>query len=239
MNIKIALFLLCVFGMHQAVAQSDKHRVTQRASLGHAIYDNLDKNYPYNQGSDLRMNFMSNIEVRAPFEFSYQYQVAPRHWVGLTYHQRSNFLRYNPEFYDVFWVGPVVLAAAAPDRGLSVNYEVEWTLRKSLKGYSRTSLGFYKQTTSDQASDYSWYPNAPNEFYTYALEVSGQGLRPYVPMAQTSSGIRWKGFSLGFEVQGSLTPILNPNYSPGYEYKNPIRHYFIGIQFGYCYDFTI
>ena len=114
-----------------------------------------------------------------------------------------------------------------------------WTLYKTIRGYSRLSLGFYKQTTSDQASDYSWYQNAPGEFYNYAVDVSSQGLRPYIPMAQASSGIMWKGFSLGYEVQGSLTPILNSNYSPGYEYKNPIRHYFIGLQFGYSHTFNM
>ena len=59
-----------------------------------------------------------------------------------------------------------------------------WTLYKTIRGYSRLSLGFYKQTTSDQASDYSWYQNAPGEFYNYAVDVSSQGLRPYIPMAQ-------------------------------------------------------
>jgi len=239
MYIKIALFLLCVFGMHEATAQSDKHRVAVRASLGHSIYDNLDKTDPYNQASNFQMTFESNINIRAPFDISYQYQLSPGHWIGLTYHQRPNYLTYNPKYYDVLWVGPSVLAASAPDRGLSANYEAEWTLYKSVKGYTRMSLGFYKQTTSDQASDYSWYQNAPQEFYSYAVAVSGQGLRPYIPMTQASSGIRWKGLSIGYEVQGSISPILNPNYSPGNEYKNPIRHYFIGIQFGYCYDFTI
>jgi hypothetical protein len=112
-------------------------------------------------------------------------------------------------------------------------------LRNSLKGYTRLSAGFYKQTTSDQASDYSWYQNAPSEFYTFAVTASGQGLRPYIPMAQAAGGVRWKGFSLGYEVQGSLTPILNTNESLVYPYTNPIRHYFIGLQLGYCYSFKI
>lgn len=203
------------------------------------MYDQLDKTLTYNQGSNLRMAFESDINIRAPFEVSYQQQCSPGHWIGLTYHQRPNYLTYNPQYYTALWVGPSVLAAAAPDRGLSANYEAEWTLHQSIKGYTRMSLGFYKQTTSGQASDYSWYQNAPSEFYTYAADVSGQGLRPYIPMAQASSGIRWNGLSLGYEVQGSLTPILNPNDSPGYEYKNPIRHYFIGLQFGYCYSFNM
>lgn len=240
MNIKkISLSLLCVFVMHQASAQSKNHRLSVRASLGQCMYDNLDKTNPYNQAQNLQMRYTSNINIRAPFEVAYQYQCSPGHRIGLTYHERPNYLTYNPKYYDIWWVGPGVLAASAPDRGLSANYEAEWTLHKSLKGYSRLSLGFYKQTTSDQASDYRWYQNAPIEFYTYAAEVTSTGLRPYIPMAQASSGIRWKGFSLGYEVQGGLTPILNPNYSPGFEYKNPIRHYFIGIQFGYCYDFKI
>ena len=240
MNIRISLFLLCVITIQQASAQSEKHRVAVRASLGQSMYDQLDKTDPYNQGPNLRMEFVSNIEIRAPFEVSYQYRCSSSQWVGLTYHQRPNYLKYHPQFLgDLGWAGPGVSASAAPDRGFSANYEAGWTLYKTIRGYSRLSLGFYKQTTSDQASDYSWYQNAPGEFYNYAVDVSSQGLRPYIPMAQASSGIMWKGFSLGYEVQGSLTPILNSNYSLGYEYKNPIRHYFIGLQFGYSHNFNI
>ncbi len=238
MNIKIILFFICTLGWKQAVAQNNKNRISIRASLGQSMYDQLDKTLPYNQGPNLRMAFENDINVRAPFEVSYQKQCSIGQWIGLTYHQRPNYLTYNPQFYSSLWVGPRVLAAAAPDRGLSANYEAEWTMHHLIKVYSRMSLGFYKQTTSDQASDYSWYQNAPSEFYTYAVDVSGQGLRPYIPMIQATSGIRWRGFSLGYEVQGSLTPILNPNDSPGYDYKNPIRHYFIGLQFGYCYNFN-
>jgi hypothetical protein len=239
MSIRISLFLICVITIQQASAQNEKHRVAVRVSLGQSMYDQLDKTDPYNQGSNLRMEFISNIEIRAPFEVSYQYRCSPSQWIGLTFHQRPNYLSYHPQYLDLLWTGPVVLAADAPDRGLSANYEAEWTLHKTLKGYSRLSLGFYYQTTSDQASDYSWYQNAPQEFYNYATDVSSQGLRPYIPMAQASSGIRWKGYSLGYEVQGSLTPILNSNYSLGYEYKNPIRHYFIGLQFGYSHNFNM
>ena len=236
---RITFLFLCILGIQQATAQSERHRVSVRASIGQSVFDQLDKTTPYNQGTTLRMAFGSDIEVRAPFEVSYQYQCSPGQWIGLSFHQRPNYLTYNPMFYDITWVGPVVLAAGAPDRGLSANYEAEWTLHNSLRGYTRLSAGFYKQTTSDQASDYSWYQNAPSEFYTYAVTASGQGLRPYVPMAQAASGVRWKGFSLGYEVQGSLTPILNTNESLIYPYTNPIRHYFIGLQIGYCYNFNI
>ena len=186
----------------------------------------------------LRMSYYSNIEIRMPFEIGYQYQIAQNQWLGLSFHQRPNYLCYLPEaLAGPFWVGPIVLAAAAPDRGLALTYEGEWKAWKRLKGYSRFGLGVYRQTTSSQASDYSWYANMPAEFYAYAAQATGQGLRPYVPMAQGAAGLRWKGFSLGYEAQGSLTPVLNDITFNGSTFQSPIRHYFIGIQMGYTYSF--
>jgi len=42
---------------------------------------------------------------------------------------------------------------------------------------------------------------------------------------------------LGYEVQGSLTPILNATTFNGSTFQSPIRHYFMGIQVGYAYSF--
>ena len=235
----LVFFLLFIVGFTlQSFGQEDRHRVSIRTSVGQSFFDQLDKTAPFNQGSMLRMSYYSNIEIRMPFEIGYQYQIAQNQWLGLSFHQRPNYLCYIPEaLAGPFWVGPVVLAAAAPDRGLAFTYESDWNVWKNLKGYSRLGLGIYRQTTSAQASDYSWYVNMPTEFYTYAAQATGQGLRPLVPMAQGAAGLRWKGFSLGYEVQGSLTPILNATTFNGSTFQIPIRHYFMGVQVGYSYEF--
>ena len=235
------LTFLILFGVCFTIrgfGQEERHRMAIRTSAGQSFFDQLDKTAPFNQGSMLRMSYYSNIEIRMPFEIGYQYQIAQNQWLGLSFHQRPNYLCYLPEaFGGTFWVGPVVLAAAGPDRGLAFTYEAEWNVRNHLLGYSRLVLGVYRQTTSSQASDYSWYANMPAEFYTYASQATGQGLRPLVPMAQGAAGLRWKGFSLGYEVQGSLTPILNATTFNGSTFQSPIRHYFMGAQVGYTYSF--
>ena len=240
-NVMRYLTFLILFGVCftlRGFGQEERHRMVIRTSAGQSFFDQLDKTAPFNQGSMLRMSYSSNIEIRMPFEIGYQYQIAQNHWLGLSFHQRPNYLCYLPEaLAGPFWVGPVVLAAAGPDRGLAFTYESDWNVWKNLKGYSRLGLGVYRQTTSAQASDYSWYVNMPTEFYTYAAEATGQGLRPVVPMAQCAAGLRWKGFSLGYEVQGSLTPILNAAKFNGSTFQSPIRHYFMGLQAGYIYSF--
>ena len=238
MSLKFSMLAAVALLIGTVHAQESSNRVSVRMGVGSSFFDQLGQSSVFNSGQDLRMSYDASLEIRTPFELGYQFRVGHNQWIGLSYHQSPNSLAYRPEiFVNGWWVGPRVLASDAPDRAIAVTYEADWTFFHTLRGYSRAGLGVNQQTTSDLAFDYRWYANMPEEFYSYAVAVSGQGLRPYVPMALVASGLRWKGISLGYAVQGSLTPILKESSYAASQFQIPIRHYFLGGQMGYSVDF--
>lgn len=238
MSLKFSLLAAVALLSGAVHAQEPRNRVSVRVGVGSSFFDQLGQPVVFNSGQDLRMSYDASLEIRTPFELGYQFRVGHNQWIGLSYHQSPNYLAYRPEiFMSGWWVGPRVLASDAPDRAIAVSYEANWTIFHTLRGYSRAGLGVNRQTTSDLSRDYRWYANMPEEFYSYAVAVSGPGLKPYVPMALVASGLRWKGFSLGYAAQGSLTPILKESSYAGSQFQIPIRHYFLGGQMGYSVDF--
>lgn len=168
----------------------------------------------------------------------YEYRLGRMKYVGLQAQMVPNTLAMSPEFAAGFlgYVGPVVWEGSsnflAPSFTYSQTFDLKW-----IEAVGRINVGgLMLGSRNAMLADYSWYKNAPEEFYSFAPAATQNMVKSFIPIAGLSYGIRFKHLEATLSQQFSMSSALNPLNYNGSSQRMNLRYSSQTIQIGYRWE---
>jgi hypothetical protein len=210
-----------------------RHSITPMFGLA----NNSTTPFSISPTQSLIVGYYNGDELRTPVSLRYQYRM--RHGIQLGADLLGNYnpLFFKPAFYyQGSYIGPMV-----PRNGnmLGGDFHVSKTLKiKIIEAFGFMGIGGYsQQVDNSMTKDYSWYINAPTEFYDFAVASTNNVTRKFLPITKYGFGARIKHLEVGLNREYSLlSPVKSFTYQ-GQSYENYSRFKSIGFYVAYRYEF--
>jgi|GEM_PF-1417867 len=238
-----AFFLVMLIVVNQGNAQDVANKPKGFSGKRHSITpmfgiaSNSTTPFSISPTQSLKVGYYNGDELRTPVSLRYQYRM--RHGIQLGADLLGNYnpLFFKPAFYyQGSYIGPMV-----PRNGnmLGGDFHVSKTLKiKIIEAFGFMGIGGYsQQVDNSMTKDYSWYKNAPSEFYDFAVAYTNNVTRKYVPITKFGFGARIKHIEVGVNREYSLvSPVKSFTYQ-GRNYENNSRFQSLGFYLAYRYEF--
>lgn len=216
-----------------------RHSVTPM--LGITVNINIPTPYVLSPGADLQIRYLNGDNLRMPLALRYEYRLKKGRALGASFLLNYNPLYLAPAFREKssgsgMFIGPAVDAQTGSLPGLLFHYSASMNF-KLIKFFGSAGLGSYLQRpVEDLTADYSWYKNAPAEFYPFAVAATHQSTRRVLPITAISLGIRLKHLECSWSLHRSLlSPVKAFEYN-GVLFDNNLRFRSMGFYLGYRFE---
>ena len=222
------------------IPSKDRHSLTPLLGITGNI--NTPTPYALSPGADLQIRYLNGDNLRLPLALRYEYRLKKGRAVGASFLMNYNPLYLAPEFREKssglgMFIGPVVDAQRGSLPGLLFHYSASMNI-KLIKFFGSAGLGSYLQRpVEDLTADYSWYKNAPAEFYPFAVAATHQSTRRVLPITAISLGFRLKHLECSWVLHHSLRSPVKPFEYNGVVFDNNLRFRSMGFYLGYRFEF--
>lgn len=210
-----------------------RHSITPMFGLA----NNSTTPFSISPTQSLRFSVSNGDEFRTPVSVRYQYRMRHGIQLGVDFLGNYNPMVLEPEFNSqIGFIGPHIPSAG---NSLGGDFHVSKTLKiKIIEAFGFMGIGGYSQRVDNSMTkDYSWYINAPTEFYDFAVASTNNVTRKYLPITKFGFGARIKHLEVGVNREYSLlSPVKSFTYQ-GQNYENNSRFKSIGFYVAYRYEF--
>jgi hypothetical protein len=224
----------------QDIANKPKGFTSKRHSITpmFAIANNFTTPFSISPNPSLRVSNINGDEIRTPLSIRYQYRMRHGIQLGADFLVNYNPMGLKPEFDTQYgYVGPVI-----PTDGnlLGGDFHVSKTIKvKIIEAFGYVGIGGYSQRVDNSLTkDYSWFRNAPSEFYDFAVASTNNVTRKFLPITKFGIGVRLKHLEIGVNREYSLvSPVKSFTYE-GVNYENKAARFkSLSFHIGYRYEF--
>jgi hypothetical protein len=235
----LVMLILTNLGNAQDVAIKPKGFSGKRHSITpmFGIASNSTTPFSISPTQSLRFSVSNGDEFRTPVSLRYQYRMQHGIQLGVDFLGNYNPMSLEPEFNSQIGnIGPVIPSAG---NLLGADFHVSKTIKlKMIEAFGFIGLGGYSQRIDNSMTkDYSWYKNAPSEFYDFAVASTNNVTRKYLPITKFGFGARIKHIEVGVNREYSLvSPVKSFTYQ-GRNFENNSRFQSLGFYLAYRYEF--
>ena len=235
---KLLILVLGVSAQNLGAQTFKKKRHSLTAMMGLAN----NRTTPFTQSPDpkLKIEYLNSDQIAIPVSFRYQYRMDHGNRIGIDVMGNRNPLYLKPSFFDseMGFTGPTI-ALKGTMVGGNIHYAKTVDF-KLIEIFGFVGFGAYAQFSEfDRAytSDYSWYKNAPEDFYPFAVAATDKALKSWVPTTSIGFGLRFKHLEGGLNYQLSVGSPVNDFEYQNVVFTNNIRYRSLGYYVAYRLEF--
>ena len=214
--------------------QEKRHSFMPHMALGTFAFGSVTQQV----SPDFQCRYYSGENGGVAAGLLYEYRLGRMKYIGLQAQAIPNRLAMSPEHAAGFmgYIGPVVWEGNSNFLAPSISYSQTFDL-KFIEAVGRIQLGgLMLGTRNASLADYSWYKNAPEEFYAFAPAATSGMLKSFIPTASLSYGIRFKHLEAILSKQFALSSALNPLEYQGASLPMRLGYSSQTIQIGYRWE---